>query len=107
MLFFVHLLSEPQVGRIGLRVQRCERDPAATLGANSNAAVFLQPAIERVQRFAHLGLQLGDEAIRVEREVQRLVVFFAFRSAPGANWRLVTQLLGLPPLVLKNAPGVS
>ena len=78
-------LERRQVGRIGLRIQWCQRDPAAALGADSDVAVFLQPAIEGVQRFAHLGLQLGDEAICVEREIQRLVVFVAVHLEIGGQ----------------------
>ena len=38
-----------------------------------------RPAIEGAQCLAHFGLQLGYEPVRIERKVQRLVVFVAAR----------------------------
>lgn len=65
-----------QVGRRGLRIEWRQRDPAAALGTDTNIRVLFQPG-EGAQRFAHLGLQVGDKAIRVKREIQRLVVVVA------------------------------
>ncbi len=40
-------------------------------------------ALGLTQRLPHLGLQLGDEKVRIEREIQRPVAFFAVRLEIG------------------------
>ena len=70
-------LERCQVGWIGLRVQWRQRDPATALVADVEVRIFLQAAIQDIQRLPHFVLQLGDETICIEREIQCFVVFVA------------------------------
>ena len=78
-------LERGQVGRIGLRVERRHGDPARALQADPDQGVRRQAGVQGVQRLAHLGLKIGDEAIGFERQVQRLVVRGSLRLEVGRH----------------------
>jgi hypothetical protein len=72
-------LERLQGRRIGLRIQWRERDPAAARGPNAHVRIFLQTSIQGTQCLAHLALHLTDKTIRIQRQIQRFVVFVAVR----------------------------
>ncbi len=77
-------LESGQVGWIGLCVQGCQRDPApALLGAESDGRILLQSGIQGTQGLVHLGLQVGDEPLGVQRQLQRLIIPFAVALEVG------------------------
>ena len=78
-------LERGQVGWIGLRVERRHGDPARALHADPDQGVGRQAGVQGVQRLAHLGLKVGDEAIGFERQVQRLVVRGSLRLEVGRH----------------------
>jgi hypothetical protein len=67
-------LERGQVGRLGLSVERRRGDPTVALLANPDQTVGRQSGIKGVERLAHFGLEIGDEAIGFERQAQLLII---------------------------------
>lgn len=91
--------TEPQfaqwrrVERGELRVHGRERDPASSLAADANIRIFLQARIELARRFAHPVRQVGNEMIRVEWGIQRLVIVFAVAVGIAVSVSVFAKLL--------------
>ncbi len=65
-----------QVRGFGLGIERRHRDPGilSSLPVDANAAIARHAGVKDVERLTHFGLEIGDEAVRVEGQLQRLII---------------------------------
>jgi hypothetical protein len=78
-------LERGQVGWIGVRVERCHRDPTvgASLSSDADERVDRQTGVQHPERFSHFGLKIGDVPLRIERQIQRLIISRSPRTEVG------------------------
>ena len=78
-------LDRCQVRRLGLGIERRHRDPTLffPLPVDSDQRIARHAGVEGLKRLAHFGLEIGDEAIGIERQLQRLIIRCALRLEVG------------------------
>jgi hypothetical protein len=74
-----------QVRGFGQGIERRHRDPAilSPLPVDSDAAIVRHAGVKDVKRLTHFGLEIGDEAVGVERQLQRLIIRCALSLEVG------------------------
>ena len=65
-----------KVPQLGLAIERRHRDPGLIfpLPADVDAAIARASGVEDMKRLAHFRLEIGDEVVRFERRLQRLMI---------------------------------